>query len=131
VREDDPTIAGVTLLYRRVPPQWVVPDRSRNCTRLASAAFQGDEMSVDVGDTLEAIGETPESVVRDYPGFYLVAFPARVARDAEQAVCRDALPDDEAHGLVVGKKTGARQKQIGRGSQWVVPPEHACEPPMS
>jgi hypothetical protein len=127
---DDPTIDSGTLLYRRVPPQWVVPDGTRNCTRLASAAFQSEQMSVDAGDVLEAIGEPPESVVRNHPGFYLVAFPAGVARDAQQAVCRDPLPEDEAHALVVGKKTGARQKQLGRGSMWVVRPEDACEPPM-
>jgi hypothetical protein len=128
---DDPTIDSETLLYRRVPPQWIVPDGTRNCRRLATAAFDGDEMSVDVGDALEALGEPPESVVRDHPGFFLVAFPVRAAREAQQAVCRDPVPDDAAHGLVVGKKTRGRQKQIGRESVWIVQPDDACEPPMA
>jgi hypothetical protein len=131
MREDDPSIDGGTLLYRRVPPAWVVPDKNRNCQKLASAAFEGDEMSVVVGDTLAEIHKAPESILDDYPSFSLVSFSTDLARSADlaQIVCRDPEDDGPAHGLVVGKKTEGRKRRLARGSAWVVAPAGACEPP--
>lgn len=87
-------------------------------------------MSVGLGDALEASGLPPASVLEGHPlDFSLVALPARVVRAVEQAVCRDPLEDDPAHGLVVGEKTTARMRAMAKGSAWIVAPAGACEPP--
>ena len=126
--EDDPSIAGDTLLYRRVVPRWIVADGNRNCQRLATGAFQGVEMSVGVGDTLGA--DPAESLLEGQPDdVCLVAFEARVAREIDQAVCRAPKDDDPAHGLVVGKKTDAKQRTLARSATWAKAPDDACVPP--
>ena len=99
--------------------------------KLASGAFQDREMSVAVGDTLESEGQPPESIVDGMAGYSLVAFTTQVARDEEQIVCRDPVDGQAAHGLVVGKKTGSRQRALARASQWVVAPDNACYPPAA
>jgi len=97
--------------------------------KLASGAFQHVEMSVGLGDTFVELTQDPKSMLDNYEGFSLVSFAAQVARDEKQRVCRDEKPDDPAHGLVVGKKTGACQRSLARACAWEVAPENACEPP--
>ena len=89
-------------------------------------------MSVALGDTLEGAGRQPNSVLEGYPAdFWLVSFPADAARRVEQAVCRDPKDDEPAHGLVVGKKTGACQRALARAATWIVAPPGACDPPAA
>lgn len=129
---DDPSIADETVLYRRVPRRWIVPDNNRQppCVRLSTGAFQGMELSVGLGDELEALGEPPEAILTGLPeDMCLVGFPAAGARALDQLVCRDPQDNELAHGLVVGKKTDRVQRELARASSWVVAPDGACEPP--
>lgn len=87
-------------------------------------------MSVHLGDELDRAQVPPEEVLATYPGAYLVAFAARAAREVHQAVCRDPMIGEIAHGLVVGKKSSARKNALAKASVWVVSPEGACNPPV-
>jgi hypothetical protein len=86
-------------------------------------------MSVAIGDVLAAHNEPAESLIDGYDGYALISITAGEVRQAQLAVCRDEHPDDPAHGLVVGKKTGGRQRALARACQWQVPPTNACDPP--
>lgn len=129
-REDDPSIDGATRLYRRVHPNFLRRDEERDCVRLMSGAFQHVEMSVALGDVVEAKEQDPASLLESFPpDFCLVSFAAEVARGLEQCVCRDEKDDDLAHGLVVGPKPQRVQRQLASASSWVVAPADACVPP--
>lgn len=128
-RVDDPSIGDGVTLYRRVHPDFLVHDDNRDCIRLSTGAFQQEEMSVALGDDLEQQGAQPTQLLAEYPSYALVSIKARHARVVDQAVCRDHLPDDATHGLVVGRKRGSVQRSLARAAKWVVPPEDACIPP--
>lgn len=123
---DDKSIADTTELFRRINPEQIVQDDNTGERRPSSAAFNdsSDEspMSVALGDTLQAAGRSPESTIASYPAWGLVAITARVARDCEQAIVRDPVPEEPAHGLVAGKKTGGRKNTFKRAARWVVLP---------
>jgi hypothetical protein len=128
--EDDPTIGDETALYRRInPAAHLTWDDNRGCRRVSSGAFRDPEMSVALGDTLEALGREPDTVLRNYTGQFLVAFRAAVARDQGQRLVRDPTIEEEAHGLVLGKKRGRVMRVLSAASRWVVRPGDACARP--
>lgn len=103
---DDPSILDEERLLRRIHPNWIVPDASDpTIKRVSSAAFDNLEMSVELASVRDARGETLMATLDGYNGFGLVFITASTARAKDQAVCRAPLPDNAAHGLVVGKKT--------------------------
>jgi len=58
-----------------------------------------------------------------HPGEYLTSVTAGLVRDHGYPVVKDnAPPNDPAHGLVLGKKTGSFANAIVRAHQWIVPP---------
>jgi hypothetical protein len=93
--EDDPSIAGDERLLRRIPSTWMAWD--------------------ELGG--------PTDAVRNYPGYGLAAFAAAHARSLQQAVARDPLPEEPAHGIVYGqKKRGGIGGKLRDGAIWVVSP---------
>ena len=123
---DDPSIGGATRLFRRVHYNFLKADDDRGCIRLTSGAFQDIELSVDIEDGLQV---SPATLLDEFPGYSLVSFDAQAARDANLVVCRAATPEDPAHGLVVGKKTGSCKRRLAVASRWEIPPDDACDPP--
>jgi hypothetical protein len=121
--EDDPTIADDDVLFRRIPLMWLVPgDEGRK--RVSSAAYKHFELSVLIEALMRAAGRRPDDALPDSPLACLVSITAGLARLHNQKVVTDnAPPQDSAHGLVVGKKTGAVAKTLARESKWVIPPE--------
>jgi hypothetical protein len=129
--EDDPSIVADVRLYRRVHPNFILEDKTRGCLRLATGAFQDEEMSVAFGDTLAKQGNDPATIFDAYvaDGYCVVCFAVAAVRAAELGICRDPKHDDPAHGLVLGKKTGGKQRQLARACVWTVAPRDGCEPP--
>ena len=85
-------------------------------------------MSIVLGDELEAVGRAPATVLEGHEGFALAAITAGIARDNRQAVVRDPLPQEPAHGLVVGQKTKRARSNMAKAAKWVIwtdppPPE--------
>jgi hypothetical protein len=104
---DDNAISDSDSLYRRIKPQFLVPGEDGRL-RVASAAFKSYEMSVLIDSLLSQQRRAIEQVMQNYPGKAAVAFTVGLARELGQIVCKDIEPpNDPAHGLVIGKKTGS------------------------
>jgi hypothetical protein len=120
--QDDPTIPDDADLWRRIPRWHLVNDESIGQIRPSSAAFEdhpdGSPMSVVLG----AESRGAESVLAGYPGFALASIKAGLARECQQGVARDPLPEEPAHAVVFGHKTKSVRKRLAREATWVVAP---------
>ena len=120
---DDPTITSGERLLRRVPPLHIVPDpKFATGYRVSSAAFDDTEMSVDLAAVRVASGEPLTSCLAGHDGYGLVSITAGLARTHRQEVRRDPIPENLAHGLVVGAKTRAVKKAFYEACVWVHDP---------
>lgn len=117
--EDDATIQPDERLFRRIHPKHVVPDKDGGF-RPSSAAFNDRELSVDIASILTELNRTHQSCLDGYEGYGLVSFSAETARANQQAVCRDPLPENPAHGIVHGDKPTRVKKQLVAQSTWLV-----------
>ena len=129
---DDPTIPDETPLYRRIAPEWLHPDERLRCVRASSGAVQTERLSVLIGDTLVELGLGAGDIVEDWPTHALLEFAAGDARAAGLPVVRDPrgyAPLEQAHGLVLGKKSTRQKKALLTASVWVIAPPGACPTP--
>ena len=129
---DDPGIPNESALWRRIPPQWVIPDENLGRSRPSSAAFQNSStdghMSVSLADIVKQTERNEMDVLAMFPDFSLAGFSAEFARSCKQGVIRDPLPDEPAHAGVTGKKTGSIRKRFAREAEWVVLRQDAAKP---
>lgn len=118
--EDDETILDDSVLWRRIPPDQVVPGNDGG-KRPSTKAFQnpsdGSGMSVNI-----AADTTVERTLKDYEDYYLVGFSAGFIRTLSQGVIRKPLPEEPAHAEVNGAKSKSIKKQFSKGCVWVVHP---------
>lgn len=121
---DDPTIADDAALWRRIHPTWAVADENLGGLRVSSAAFEnspdGSPTSILIAETVRATGRGPEDVVHE--GYGLASLTAGHARECGQAVARDPLPDEPAHGLLAGSKTKSVRKRLAAAAAWIISP---------
>jgi hypothetical protein len=129
---DDVTISAEEPLLRRVRPGWIIPDHNRGRWRPSKAAFQnsddGSPMSVHLASVLQAAGLPLTAALAGHDGYGLVSLTAGLVRSLGQIVVRDPLPNDPAHGLVVGNKTESRRKNMMEGCEWVTPQDRPLPP---
>jgi hypothetical protein len=135
--QDDPSIRPQCALLRRIAESWLVFDGNTDRVRVSSAAFRQFKLSVHIGDDLQASGYKPADILVDrYPTHALAAITAGLARDHQQAVCRDDQEDQLCHGLAVGTKHtkrlfGATNERTDKifalvaSDNWVIPPSDA------
>jgi hypothetical protein len=83
-------------------------------------------MSILIGDTLEAEGRPPSDALDGYPDHFLVSITADDARAQEQEVERTPVPEEPAHGDIVGKKTRGRSRALRDAAEWVKAPNGLC-----
>ncbi len=128
--EDDPSIRDECELLRRIPIKLnvnVIWDDNLKRWRLSSASFKdhrnGTPMSIVPRDDLEQAGRKPEEVLFGHDNFALAAITAENAREYKQKVARDSLPDEPAHGLVIGEKKIASRK-MAKAARWIIPPQN-------
>lgn len=128
INKDTP-VPPETTLYRRVPPRLdsgYVRDKNKDCLRLSSAVFFGEEMSVVLGDKLAEEGRLPQEALAKEPDFFLVAITAADAEEQEQTVKRTPKDEEPAHGDVIGKKPKRVARALRDRAEWVVAPEGLC-----
>ena len=122
VFEDDPSIPDHERLFRRIPRTWVDWDEHGNAA-ISSAAFKDEELSINLESIMARDERLPEDAIRSYAGYGLAAITAADARSLQQAVARDPLPEEPAHGVVYGqKKRGGIGGKLRDGAVWVVTP---------
>jgi hypothetical protein len=123
---DDPTIADDAVLWRRIPPWHVIFDANLGRPRPSKAAFEdhpnGSPMSVVLAEEVARSGRAAADVLRGHEDFALAAITAGLARERNQGVARDPVPEEPAHAVVFGRKTESVKRALARGSQWVLPP---------
>ena len=121
--EDDSTIRDDDRLLRRIPPWHLVRDDNTKSHRISSAAFDdppdSSSMSVSIESTLVCNGLGAEHALRNHEDFGLVALSVALVREHGQGVVRRPLPDDPAHGEVVGSKTRSVRKAFARNAVWI------------
>jgi hypothetical protein len=122
VFEDDPSIANEDRLFRRIHLSQIVRDDDTGFARVSSGAFRDREMSINIESILLDDGKAAADCLRDHGTHMLVSITAGAARQFRQAVCRDPLPNDSSHGLIVGSKNNPRVVEGLRSSAtWVIP----------
>lgn len=129
--KDDETISNDCLLLRRIPSKPnlnIVWDGNKQCYRPSSASFEnhpnGSPMSIVLSDALDESNRPYESVLQGHDsGFSLAAISAGLARQCSQLVTRDPLPEEPAHGLVVGEKPKSVCRKLAKNAQWIIEPE--------
>ena len=108
-------------LWRRVviQPQQMYRDPDTGAIRPSSAAFKGRELSVVLED-----GRNPQEYIRDkFPNYGLAQINAKLARDLNQEVKLDPVPDEPMHALVLGDKPRPIARELSLQSQWIVQPD--------
>lgn len=63
-----------------------------------------------------------EDVLTGYEGFGLVSLSAASVREQNQIVVRKPLPDNPAHGEVIGEKTRGVRRAMKRSAIWLIKP---------
>jgi hypothetical protein len=129
--DDDPTIQDSCELLRRIPikPRVnIIWDGNQDRWRPSSASFNdhpnGTLMSIVLRDELEKAGRDPAEVLIGHDGFALAAITAGFVREQQQRVTREPLPEEPAHGIVIGEKKKS-SKKMAKAAQWVIPPDLA------
>ncbi|HJT75633.1 MAG TPA: hypothetical protein VJ739_00370 [Gemmataceae bacterium] len=119
-RQDDPSLAGHILLYRRIPPWAERVTWDENDTPHASSFnFKDDESELSVHLASET---TPDAILAGHDGFGLVQLTAQQAREACGAgiiLCRCAEEPAHGHVLICGKISGGAAKKLSRAAVWV------------
>jgi hypothetical protein len=120
--QDDPCIPDTDRLFRRVPPNQLVTDQDGVC-RPSSALFKHEKLSVNIESLMRQQGRAPQETLKDYPGQFLTSILAKDVRQFRYPIIKDtAPPNDPAHGLVLGKKTGSFANTMVRCHHWIVKP---------
>ena len=121
---DDPTIHKEAELWRRIPPwdDYIVYDQRQERWRPSSMAFEDDADGQPMSVFLAAETPGPDTVLAGHAEYGLTSITAGLARECQQGIARDPLPDQPAHAVVFGKKTSSVKRRLARESKWVVPP---------
>jgi hypothetical protein len=121
-RQDDPTILNTDRLLRRIRQNQLFTE-SDGSQRPTSAAFKNSELSVNIESLMIQQGRPPEDTLTKHPGEYLTSVTAGQVRDHGHPIVKDnAPPNDPAHGLVLGKKSGSFAHAMVQAHQWIVSP---------
>ena len=119
---DDPAISDDDQLLRRVPPYHWVECPGPRC-RPSSQTFEDDpdgSLSVDIARLT-----TLAAVLSGHEQYAVIGLSARAARGSGLIVVADPQPQDLAHAIVVGNKTGSRRRALVRSAVWIVAPSDA------
>jgi len=121
VLQDGISISDEERLFRRVHTVQLVRDDDTQLARVSSGVFKDKELSVNIESTLIGLGSSVESCLRDSNAHRLISISAHNARQLNQAICRDPLPEDLSHGLVFGSKNARSVHRLRDLSEWVLP----------
>lgn len=134
--KDDPSICNEDVLLRRVPVlhNQIVWDGNLNQWRPSSAVFtdhpDGSPMSISLLSVLNSRALPAKKALEGYEATHVLAgLTAAVARQNGQAIAREPLANNSAHGVVFGQKTRQVRRKLALAATWVIPP--SWDPPDS
>jgi hypothetical protein len=120
--QDDPTIPGTWTVWRRISPEQVTKDADGS-ERPSSGAFDDSSDGHPMSVVLAEECKDPNRALAGNEGFRLVALSVKELRDLGMSIARDPIPDGEqAHAVVVGKKTQGTKKAMKKKANWVTIP---------
>jgi hypothetical protein len=120
--QDDTSIRDDERLFRRVHLTQLVKDEDTGLTRVSSSVFRDKELSVNIESALVTAGIPVEASLQNYNTHKLLFITAGAARRFDQAICRNPLPENPAHGLVYGSKSSKHiQNGLRTAAQWAIP----------
>jgi hypothetical protein len=122
-RQDDPSICGEILLFRRIPPwggrvQWEANGEPTPTSQ--NFRDKTNELSVHM-----ARETTPDAVLAGHDAFGLVQVTAQDVRgvftefETEIILCRDDEDPANGHILICGKITGGMAARLRGKARWV------------
>jgi len=121
-RHDDESIPDAEDLYRRLAKDWIVPDTVMGGVRISSGAFSDPDREISVH--LSSVIAPDDSLAYGGKGIVaLAAVTAGNARSLEQAVVRDAQPNDPAHALICGLQPKKIRRKLARSARWIRCPD--------
>jgi hypothetical protein len=134
---DDPTILPTCELWRRLNPDFCVPDESSvTGWRISSGAFDdspdGSPMSVRVGDKMAELNLTYHTVLsceQISEGWGLGSITAATVRAHGQIVYYSDEPGEPAHASVEGKKPPKVRKRLSAASRLLIEADCAKRSP--
>lgn len=123
-RRDDSSVPDSEHLWRRIFPDWIVPDQNTGELRISSAAFSnsrdGSPTSVLLESKVRETGRTASDVLAAFPGYGLVSLTAGHARRCGQGVYPDPTPEEPAHACISGRKTHRVRRCLASSCTWVI-----------
>jgi len=77
-------------------------------------------MSINLADVMAVSAVAEETMLDGHPEFSLVAITKTSAAEVGQAVMREALLENPAHGSVCGEKPRPAMRHMARSAVWVL-----------
>lgn len=97
-------------LYRRIHPEQLKPNGE-----ISSAAFKGDETSVDWEKYT-----TPKKTLKGFFRHHLASILAGIPRQKGQEVKHNPTEENQAHSLIIGHKTKSISRFLSRNSILII-----------
>lgn len=79
-------------------------------------------MSVVLEVVLQELGRDYESALAGHDNFALAYISAQLARNLEQGIARNPVPEELAHGLVFGNKPSSVRRRMAEAAEWMIAP---------
>ena len=123
---DDPTIGNDEILWRRIHPDWIVPDQNTGRPRVSSAAFDnssdGTPTSIHLAVVALHHGNSADIILESFPRYSMAALTAGNARNVGQGVLPAPQNNDPSHGYIAGEKTKRVKRSLAGACVWVGTP---------
>lgn len=127
--QDDSTIDDLDALWRRIHPNWWIPDQNGGGKRLTSAAFQNHKgtisCSVLLGAEMRNNGKNIQDALAGREGYGLAeisAGQARASSDPPQVLVREPTVADPEHANIVGEKRKPAQRVLREAAIMLLEP---------
>jgi len=113
-------------IWRRIPPEKVIFDESRNVFRPSKDSFNDHPNGTPMSAFLAKVCKDPLLAVHDHEDFALVGVRIKVLREKKLEIVAAPKPDlPPGHVHVVGSKTDSVRKALAKNFRWIIdPPDH-------
>ena len=110
------------VIWRRVPPAWIVNDENLGRRRPTSAAFDDHRDGTSMSMYIAGAGNTVDDVMKGHDGYALASVTFDQLSRKNLRVIHDPLPGFPSHVEVVGRKTKRIKSDLAKEAAWVVLP---------